>query len=145
MMTLQDNLDATLGQTRLQTQLISGFGLAAVLLAVIGLYGLVALAVTTRKREIGIRIALGADPRRVVWELATGVAWLLAGGAAGGLLLTVIAQRQLSAMVFGVAALDPITLAGAVLGLGVAAGIATLLPAWRAARIDPVGAMRDGA
>lgn len=145
LMTLQDNLDATLGQTRLQTQLISGFGLAAVLLAVIGLYGLVALAVTTRRREIGIRIALGADPRRVVWELATGVAWLLASGAAGGVLLTVLAQRQLRAVVFGVAPLDPATLAGAVLGLGLAASIATLLPAWRAARIDPVGAMRDSA
>src|SRR5690242_6100525 len=142
--TLGDNLDATLDETRLQTSLISAFGLAAVMLAVIGLYGLVALAVTTRKREIGIRIALGAEPRRVVWELAARVAWLLIGGAAGGLLLTVIAQRQLRAMVFGVAPLDPATLAGAVLGVAVAAGIATCLPAWRAARIDPVGAMRDG-
>jgi len=102
------------------------------MLAVIGLYGLVALAVTTRKREIGIRIALGAEPRRVVWELAAHGAWLLAGGAAGGLLLTVIAQRQLRAMVFGVAPLDPATHAGAVLGVAVAAGIATCLPAWRA-------------
>ncbi|HEY2375481.1 MAG TPA: ABC transporter permease [Gemmatimonadaceae bacterium] len=144
LMTLDDNLDATIDETRLQTSLISAFGLAAVILAVIGLYGLVALAVTTRRREIGIRIALGAEPSRVVWELATRVAWLLAGGAAGGLLMAVIAQRQLRAMVFGVAPLDPATLAGAVLGVAVAAGIATFLPAWRAARIDPVGAMRDG-
>jgi putative ABC transport system permease protein len=142
--TLDDDLDATLGETRVQTGLISAFGLAAVVLAVIGLYGLVALAVTTRRREIGIRIALGAAPRRVVWELAVRVAWLLAGGAAGGLLMTIIAQRQLRAMVFGVAPLDPATLAGAVLGVAVAAGIATVLPAWRAARIDPVGAMREG-
>jgi predicted permease len=144
LMTLDDNLDATLDQTRLQTGLISAFGLAAVVLAVIGLYGLVALAVTTRRREIGIRIALGAEPRRVIFELATRVAWLLAAGAAGGLLMTVLAQRQLRAMVFGVAPLDPTTLASAVLGIAVAAGIATLVPAWRAARIDPVGAMREG-
>jgi predicted permease len=144
LMTLGDNLDATLDETRLQTSLISAFGLAAVMLAVIGLYGLVALAVTTRKHEIGIRIALGAEPSRVVWELATRVASLLAVGAAGGLLMTVIAQRQLRAMVFGVAPLDPATLVGAVLGVAVAAGMATFLPAWRAARIDPVGAMRGG-
>ena len=144
LMTLEENLDATLEQTRPQTGLISAFGIAAVGLAVIGLYGLVALAVTTRRREIGIRIALGAEPRRVVWELVTRVGWLLAGGAASGLLMTVIAQRELRAMVFGVAPLDPATLAGAVLALAIAAGLATLLPAWRAARIDPVGAMREG-
>lgn len=142
--TLDDVLDASLGETRLQTGLISAFGLAAVVLAVIGLYGLVTLAVSTRQREIGIRIALGAEPRRVVWELAVRVAWLLAGGAAGGLVMTIIAQRQFRAMVFGVAPLDPATLAGAVFGVATAAGIATVLPAWRAARIDPVGAMREG-
>jgi putative ABC transport system permease protein len=142
--TLADNLDATLEQARLQTGLISAFGIAAVALAVLGLYALVALAVTTRRREIGIRIALGADSRRVVWELATRVGWLLAGGTASGLLMTAIAQRQLRAMVFGVAPLDPATLAGAVLALGTAASLATVVPAWRAARIDPVSAMRDG-
>jgi ABC-type antimicrobial peptide transport system permease subunit len=142
-MTLDDDLEATLGQTRLQTGLISAFGIAAVTLAVIGLYGLVALAVATRRREIGIRIALGAEPRRVVLELAARVAWLLAGGAVIGLLLTALIQRELRAMVFGVAPLDPATLAGAVLGLSIVAALATALPAWRAARIDPVGAIRD--
>ncbi|HKO17014.1 MAG TPA: FtsX-like permease family protein, partial [Gemmatimonadaceae bacterium] len=144
LMTLQDDLDETLGQTRLQTAVIAAFGVAAVGLAVIGLYGLVALAVTTRRREIGIRIALGAEPRRVVWEVVARVAWLLAGGAAVGLLLTLAAQRELRTLVFGVAALDPATLAVAVLVLGIAASIATILPALRAARIDPASAMRDG-
>lgn len=144
LMTLDDYLAASLGQTRLQTGLISAFGIAAVILAVVGLYGLVALAVATRRREIGIRIALGAEPRRVVLELAAGIAWLLGGGAVIGLLLTAVIQRELRAMVFGVAPLDPTTLAGAVLGLAIAAAFATALPAWRAARIDPVSAMRDG-
>lgn len=144
LMTLEDNIDATLGQTRLQTFLIAAFGLSAVALAVIGLYGLVALAVTARRREIGIRMALGAAPRRVVRELGTRVAWLLAGGAAVGLVLTALAQRALQAMVFGVAPLDPTMLAAALLGIALAAGAATVLPAWRAARIDPAGAMRDG-
>jgi len=144
LMPLEDDVDATLGQTRLQTGLISAFGIAAVTLAVIGLYGLVTLAVATRRREIGIRIALGAEPRRVVLELAARIAWLLAGGAAVGVLLTAVLQRELRAMVFGVAPLDPATLAGALLGLAIAAAFATALPAWRAARIDPVGAMREG-
>lgn len=145
LMTLDDNLGATLGPARLQTGLITAFGIAAVTLALIGLYSLVTLAVTTRRREIGIRIALGAEPSRVVLELAVGVVRLLVGGAAIGLLLTAIAQRELRAMVFGVAPLDPATLAGAVAGLVFAAALATAVPAWRAARIDPVGAMRDGA
>ncbi len=142
-MPLEDNLGATIEQTRLQTELIAAFGVAAVALAVIGLYGLVALAVTTRRREIGIRIALGAEPGRVVREVATRVGWLVVGGTGAGLALTVIAGQELRAMVFGVAPFDPLTLAAAVAALAVAAGVATLVPALRAARIDPVGALRD--
>lgn len=144
LMTLQDDVDQTLGQTRLQTTLIAAFGLGAAGLAIIGLYGLVALAVTTRQRELGIRITLGAAPGRVVRDLTMHVAGLLAGGAAVGLLLTIAAQRELRSLVFGVAALDPATLGGTVIVLGVAAGIAAVVPALRAARIDPSSAMRDG-
>jgi hypothetical protein len=142
-MPLADNVDATLGQTRLQTRMVAAFGVVAVALAVVGLYGLVALAVATRRREIGIRLALGAEPRRVVRELATRVAWLVAGGTLAGIAMTVIAQRQLRAVVFGVAPLDPLTIGTAVLSLIVASAIATLVPALRAAAIDPVGAIRD--
>jgi putative ABC transport system permease protein len=143
LMTLEDDVDSTLGATRVQTFLIAAFGLSALALAVIGLYGLVALAASTRRRELGIRLALGAAPRRVVWELVARVAWLFAGGAALGLALTALAQRELRALVFGVTPLDPATLAVAVLSVALAAGVATLLPAWRALRIDPVAAMRD--
>ena len=142
LMTLQDDLDATLGQTRLQTTIVSAFGLAAVALAMIGLYGLVALAVTTRRREIGIRIALGAEPGRVVRELAARVGWLLAAGGSAGVLMTVLAQRELRALVVGVAPLDPLTLGAAVFALGIAAGVAALVPASRAAKVDPVDAIR---
>ena len=142
LMTLRDDLDATLGETRLQTTIISAFGLAAVALAMIGLYGLVALAVTTRRREIGIRIALGAEPGRVVRELAARVGWLLAAGGSAGVLMTVLAQRELRALVVGVAPLDPLTLGAAVFSLGIAAGVAALVPASRAAKVDPVDAIR---
>ncbi|MFI5228235.1 MAG: ADOP family duplicated permease [Gemmatimonadales bacterium] len=142
-MTVDESLAASLDETRLETQMITAFGVGAVALAVIGLYGLVALAVTTRRREIGIRIALGAEPRRMVEELVTRVGWIVAGGTAVGLVMTAIAQRQLAAMVFGVAPLDPATLLVAVAVLVVAAGVATLIPASRAASVDPVGAMRE--
>jgi hypothetical protein len=142
-MPLDEQIGATMGQTRLQTELLSAFGFAAVTLAAVGLYGLVALAVTSRRREIGIRIALGADPRRVVWELVARVASLIVGGAGVGLLFTALAQRQLRAVVFGVAPLDPATLLAAVAVLCATAGVAILVPALRAARIDPVGAMRE--
>ena len=142
LMTLEDNIDASLGQTRLQTSIVSAFGLAAVALAMIGLYGLVALAVTTRRREIGIRIALGAEPGRVVRELATRVGWLLVAGGGAGVAMTALAQRELRAMVVGVAPLDPATLGAAVLALGLAAAVAALVPASRAANVDPVDAIR---
>lgn len=109
----------------------------------IGLYGLVALAVTTRRREIGIRIALGAEPGRVVRELATRVGSLLVVGAAAGMVVTVLAQRELEALVVGVAPLDPLTLGAAVLALAVAAAVAAFVPASRAATIDPAQAMRN--
>jgi putative ABC transport system permease protein len=143
MMALDDYLGATLGQTRFQAWMIAAFGFAAVALAVIGLYGLVALTVAMRRREIGIRMALGAEPGRVVWELAARVAWLIAGGAVAGLVLTAIAQRELRAVVFGVAPLDPATLIGAVVGLGITSAVATLVPASRAARVDPIAVMRE--
>jgi ABC-type antimicrobial peptide transport system permease subunit len=96
-----------------------------------------------RRREIGIRMALGAEPGRVVWELAARVGWLIAGGAAAGLALTLVAQRELSAVVFGVAPLDPATLIGAVVGLGITSAVATLIPASRAAKVDPIAVMRE--
>ena len=141
-MTLDDVVAATLGQTRLQAVLISAFGLGALALAVLGLYSLVSLAVTAKRREIGIRIALGAAPGRVVGELTARVVRLVAAGTAVGLVLTVIAQRELRAVVFGVAPLDAATLVVAVLALGLAAGAAMIVPAVRAARISPVEAMR---
>jgi predicted permease len=143
MKTLEENVGSTLGQTRLQTWMIASFGFAAVGLAVVGLYGLVALAVTTRRREIGIRIALGAEPGRVVRELSAHVGWLVVIGTVVGLALTAIAQRELRTVVFGVAPLDPATIAGAVLGLALTTAIATLIPASRAAKVDPMDVMRE--
>jgi len=143
MQPLQQELDSTLEQTRLQMGLISMFGGAAIFLAAIGLYGLITLAVTARTKEIGIRLALGAAPRRIVSDVVMQVVWLLGLGTAVGLVLVFAVQRELGSVVFGVSPLDPTTLAAALGVLVIAATLATYLPARRAAKVDPLTAMRD--
>ncbi|HUE24389.1 MAG TPA: ADOP family duplicated permease [Bryobacteraceae bacterium] len=135
-------LNESLDEPRLKSRVVAVFALAAVLLASVGLYSLVTLVATARTREIGVRMTLGAEPRQIVWQLVAGVARLLAIGATAGLLLTWMADRLLRSLLFGVNALDSLTLAGAVLTLAVFAAVATFVPARRAALIDPLAAIR---
>jgi len=111
-------------------------------LASVGLYGVLAYAVTQRTREIGIRIAVGAPTHRVLrLILQQGMRWVLMGilaGIAGALALT----RFLSSLLFGVSALDPATFACVTLLLGLVALLACWLPARRAAKVDPMEALR---
>jgi len=134
---LQNAIDASWEQTRLNTELVTVFGAAALGLASIGLYGLVTLIVTSHRREIGIRMALGAAPGRIVNEVASGVARLLMIGVAVGLVLTLVFQGVLRTVVFEVSPTDLVTLVCAVLLIFATAGAAALVPARRAARIDP--------
>jgi ABC-type antimicrobial peptide transport system permease subunit len=134
--------DRTLVQERMTAALAGFFGALALLLAAIGLYGLMAYAVAQRRREIGIKVALGAEPRRVMTEVVRdGLAVTLAGVAAGfaGALATVQLVRSL---LFGVTPHDPLTLAAAPASLVAVAIVACLLPAARAARVDPMIALR---
>ena len=134
---MQNAIDASWEQTRLNTELVTVFGAAALGLASIGLYGLVTLIVTSHRREIGIRMALGAAPGRIVNEVASGVARLLMIGVAVGLVLTLVFQGVLRTVVFEVSPTDLVTLVCAVLLIFATAGAAALVPARRAARIDP--------
>jgi putative ABC transport system permease protein len=136
-------LAAQLAERHVTTNLVSGFAMVALGLAVLGLYGLLAVFVSTRTREIGIRLALGAAPggirRRVVGESLACVAV----GIASGLALAVLAGRVVASLLVGVTAHDAPTLAAVAAVLVVAAIAAAVAPARRAANIDPIAALRQ--
>jgi predicted permease len=139
-------LSAQVGQTtareRLLLGLAAGFGALALLLAAVGLYGTLAYAVTRRTREIGVRLALGAQPRTVV-RLVLGEAWALVAGAfAAGVPLALAAGYAVRAFLFGVSPQDVATLGGACALLALAATVAAYVPARRAAGVDPMIALR---
>jgi ABC-type antimicrobial peptide transport system permease subunit len=122
--------------------LIAVFAIAAVGLAVVGLYGLLAHTVARRTRELGIRIALGADRTQVMRAVLARAAALIAAGTAVGALISLVSARALETLLFRVGTVDAATLAAAA---GVVAGIsllACLWPARRAVRIDPASALR---
>jgi predicted permease len=127
---------------RLVATLLTGFALLAIVLAAIGLYGLMAYSTAQRAREVGIRMALGATASRVLKRfLSEGLA-VAAAGLVAGLIGAASISRVLSTVLFGVTPLDLQTFAGVLLLLLVVAAVATLLPSFRAARIDPVKALR---
>ena len=139
-------MDRHLAVMRLPQQLsafiLSAFGVLALALAAIGLYGVVSYAVSRRTHEIGIRMALGADATRVVRLLVAGGLKLVVLGGALGLALAVAASRLLGGLLFEVDALDPLTFVGVPLVLGGTALLAAWLPARRASRVSPVTALR---
>ncbi len=122
--------------------LLSFFSATAVLLAVLGLYAITAQAVTARTREIGIRIALGADRARIARLVLGNGARLALAGIASGLGLAALLSPLLGRMLYGVAAFDPLTYGAVAAGLGFVAGLATWLPARRATHVDPLVALR---
>jgi len=115
----------------------------ALVLAAVGLYGVVSYIVGRRTREIGIRIAVGAAPARVRWDVVRGLLRLVATGLLVGAGVAVISTRALRGLIFGVEPTDPLTLVAAATVLGVIAGLASWIPARRAARVDPVEALRS--
>jgi predicted permease len=127
---------------RLMAMVSGFFGLLAVLLAVIGLYGLISYIVTRRRHEIGIRAALGAQPRDLRWLVLRETLLLAAVGTAIGVPATLMTGRLASSLLFGITATDPITIASSTLLLVGAAILSGYLPARRAAKVDPMVALR---
>ena len=135
-------IDATVTQERLVAMLSGFFGGLALLLAGIGLYGLVAQAVRTRQSEIGLRMALGAQPAEVVRLVFRRVGVLIVAGLALGLTISLWAAQFVGPLLFQVEARDPATFSGAVSVLALVGGLAAWLPARRAARFDPATILR---
>jgi putative ABC transport system permease protein len=140
--TLSSQVSESLTRPRLLATLSGFFGALALLLAVIGLYGTMSYNVTQRRNEIGIRMALGAGDRRVLRMVVGEAGRLVAIGIAVGAALAVVTTRLLASFLFGLTATDPATLALSALGLVVIAMLAAAAPAWRAARLDPMNALR---
>jgi putative ABC transport system permease protein len=140
--TMEENIGDSLASRRLTMTLLGVFAGLALALASIGLYGVMALIVTQRTRELGIRFALGAD-RGDVLRLVLGQGAVLVGlGLAAGLLGAFIASRALRSVVYNVASLDTAAMTGAMLALSLVAFVACLLPARRASLVDPIEALR---
>jgi ABC-type antimicrobial peptide transport system permease subunit len=127
---------------RLIAILASAFGMLATLLAAIGLYGVVAFNVARRTAEMGLRMALGALPGDVLGLVMREVGWLVAAGALVGLAAAVALSRLVESQLFGMKANDPFVFSVATVVLALAAGLAGFIPARRAARIDPIKALR---
>jgi putative ABC transport system permease protein len=141
--TMQDTIDESLLQQRFSMLLLSGFAGLALLLAAVGIYSVLAFAVHGRVREIGIRMALGAQIRDVVGMVVADGLKPTCVGIVLGLTGALALGRLMSSLIYGVAATDPLTIGAVTLLLGLVALCASVIPAYRAVRVDPVRALRD--
>jgi putative ABC transport system permease protein len=128
---------------RLLAQLVGAFGVLALLLAAIGTYGVLSYLVTERRREIGIRMALGTTRSRVLAQVMKHGLLLIAIGVAAGLAGALGLNRLITSLLFGVEPTDSSTLAAVILTISLVAVVACWLPAWRASRVDPNVVLRE--
>jgi predicted permease len=135
-------LRQSLWAPRMGAALLVVFGLLSLVLAVIGIYGVMSYSVNQRTRELGLRMALGADPSVVLKLVVKQAAWLALTGIAIGMALSLAVTRLVSNLLFDVPARDPLIFVGIPLLLCAAALVASALPAWRASRVDPTVALR---
>jgi predicted permease len=140
--TLDEQVARTMTNQRIVAQLSTFFGLLAVFLSAIGIYGLMSYVVSRRTNEIGIRMALGAARSNVSWLVMREIILLVAIGLAIGVPATVAGNRLVATMLYGLHGIDPISLIAAVLVLLLVAAIAGYLPARRASKVDPMQALR---
>jgi ABC-type antimicrobial peptide transport system permease subunit len=136
--TIRAVMAGTVAEERFRMTLVAGFAITAMLLAALGVYGLMAFATTQRMKEFGLRLALGATPGRVLVTVMRDGLVLAAIGLAAGLGAAVAAARGMRQMLFGISPFDPVTFATMALGLLLAAALASYLPARRAMKADPL-------
>lgn len=141
--TLDDNRRLALARPLLSLQLMAAFALIALVLATVGVYGIVAYAVSQRRHELGLRVALGARPRQLVLLVMRRTALLLAAGLAAGLLGSLALVESLQALLYATSPFDLQVLAAVTLVLATAGLLASWAPAWRGAHADPLRALRE--
>jgi predicted permease len=141
-LTMQEQVDGNLDQQRAVAQLTGLFGILALMLAAVGLYGVTAYAVERRTGEIGVRMALGANRSDVIRLVLRGAFLQIAIGLLIGIPISIAGARLIAAQLYQVKAYDPLVLAGAILSLGLCALLASIIPAQRAASVNPVQALR---
>jgi ABC-type antimicrobial peptide transport system permease subunit len=139
--TIETQIARSLTTERMMATLSSGFGAIALLLSAIGLYGVMSFIVTQRKREIGVRLALGATRKAALWLVVRDALIMLGSGAAIGLLAGWALGRVISGQLFGVAPIHPPTITLAIALLAAVAIVAAMVPAWRAASVSPTEAL----
>jgi putative ABC transport system permease protein len=141
--TMEDRLSASLAQPRLQAVVLGTFAGLALLLAGVGIYGVMSYAARQRTREIGIRMAIGASSRAILTLLLGRGLLMVAAGLAAGLLGAAALTRALRTLLFGVSTSDPLVFAGVTAVLATVAMVAAWVPARRATRLEPVVALRE--
>jgi len=141
--TMDERVMTSLAKPRLYAVVLVGFSVCAVLIAGVGLFGVLSYGVAQRVREIGVRTALGAAPSDIVLLVVRQAFVVVVGGTVAGLWLAAGAVRGLSKFLFGVGPYDVLTFAGVAVLLLVISAVAAVLPARRAARIDPLTALRS--
>ncbi len=140
--TLQEQIDAEFDQQRAVAQMTGMFGILALILAAVGLYGVTAYTVERRTSEIGVRMALGANRGNVVSMVLRGAFLQILIGLVIGIPISIGCARLIAAQLYHVKGWDPLVLSGSILALGLSALIASIIPARRAASINPVTALR---
>jgi predicted permease len=140
---LDQQVSDSVSTQRFQTILLSSFGAAALLLALLGIYGVLAYSVSLRQQEFGIRIALGCEKSSLMTLVARQAALPVAGGILAGLALAFAASRYVHSLLYETSAADPVAIAGSIALLVVAALLAALIPARRAAQVEPMQVLRN--
>jgi predicted permease len=140
--TQQEQIDSTMQTERVLASLTAGFGVLALALACVGIYGVMAYSVANRRNEIGIRLALGAQPGQVRGMILRESTWITAAGIVAGVAAAMLLTRLVKYMLFGIQPYDPATLTGGVLLLLGVALAASWIPARRAAGVQPMEALR---
>jgi len=140
---LVESLSRSMAQQRLNTVLLSLFAATALLVAALGVYGVLSQLVAGQRRDIGVRLALGARGRQILAALFTHVAAMITAGTIAGLAIAAAVSRLMTTLLFGISAHDPLTFVFVPLVLAAAACGAALIPARRALRVAPAEALRD--